>query len=343
MEYNDLVYGPHEITEPVLLELMQTRAMRRLQNVLQHGITALLGITRSTSRFEHSLGVMFLAQQMGAGLEEQIAALLHDVSHTAFSHVIDYVFGGHDSQSYHEEMKSKYIAASDIPEVLERYGYDWQRLLDEERYPILEQPSPHLCADRLDYFLRDSLGLGLATKDETESALEHLVTREGRIGVDDLPAARWIGTTFIAADRASWANFREVGLYELAAQAIRSGLHLGVLSEEDLWSDDRRAWAKLTSCPDAQLQAQLGLVSTQTRFVWDEADPTFWVSTKLRTVDPDVWINGSFHPLSALDPGFAQSRLVYLSQKSGKWPMRVIPPAYPSSSPASSHPLFPNA
>jgi uncharacterized protein len=325
MHYDDIVYGPHEITKPIILDLIQTDAMQRLQNVFQHGITALLGITRPTSRLEHSLGVMILAERMGASLDEQIAALLHDVSHTAFSHVIDYVFGNYDSQSYHEEKKEDYIGSSDIPQVLERYGYEWRHFLNEEQFPILEQASPHLCADRLDYFLRDSLGLGLASPEDVRYALQHLVLRDGRIVVDDLQAARWIGTTFIAADQASWANFREVGLYELAAQAIRRGLQMGALSEADLWTDDRRAWAKLTAWPDAVLQDQLKLVSPLTLFVWDAANPTFWISTKLRTVDPDIWVDGTLRPLSNLDPDFARSRREYLSQKSGKWPMRVIP------------------
>ena len=55
-------------------------------------ITALLGITQPITRYEHSVGVMLLARRVGGGLREQVAALLHDVSHTAFSHVIDHVF-----------------------------------------------------------------------------------------------------------------------------------------------------------------------------------------------------------------------------------------------------------
>ena len=35
---------------------------------------------------------MLLIKKLGGSVEEQIAGLLHDVSHTAFSHVIDYVF-----------------------------------------------------------------------------------------------------------------------------------------------------------------------------------------------------------------------------------------------------------
>src|SRR5512135_1970548 len=196
MLHHDSVYGPADIDEPVLLDLLQTAAVRRLEGVLQHGITGLIGVTRPTTRLEHSLGVMLLVRRLGGSLEEQIAALLHDISHTAFSHVIDYVVDGHDSQSYHEEWKEAHLLASDVPEVLARHGYDWRDFLHEEDYPLLEQPAPRLCADRLDYFLRDSRDLGLSTADEIQHALDHLVVHEGRIGVDDVDVARWLAYTF---------------------------------------------------------------------------------------------------------------------------------------------------
>src|SRR5512136_89386 len=135
MQYDDPLYGTVAIHEPVLIELTQTAAMQRLHGILQHGITGLIGVTRPTTRLEHSLGVMLLVRRLGAPLEEQIAALLHDVSHTAFSHVIDYVFGDHDSQSYHEDKKAEYMAGTDLPAVLARHGYDWQAFLHEEDYP----------------------------------------------------------------------------------------------------------------------------------------------------------------------------------------------------------------
>jgi len=309
----------------VLIDLMESRAMQRLQGVLQHGITGLIGITRATSRFEHSLGVMLLVRRLGGGLEEQIAALLHDVSHTAFSHVIDYVFDGHDSQGYHEEHKETFVAASDLPAVLDKHGYDWRAFLHEEDFSLLEQPSPALCADRLDYFLRDSLDLGLGTLAQIREAVDSLRAWEGKIVVSGLEQARWMGATFLQADQVSWANFREVGLYELTAQAIRRALKLGVLTVADLWTTDAEAWDRLNASSDGELQALLRLVSPRTGFVWDENEPTFRVSTKLRTIDPPVLVDGAVYPLSALDPAFAAWRKAYLEQNSGKWPMRVIP------------------
>jgi len=320
----DSVYGTVEIAEPVLLDLINTVAMQRLHGVLQHGVSALIGITSPTTRFEHSLGTMLLVRRLGASLDEQIAALLQDISHTAFSHVIDYVFDGHNDQNYHDHHKVKYVAGTDIPAALDVHGLRWMDYMEEDSFPLLEQPSAHLCADRLDYFLRDSRDLGLADDADVDSALEHLIVEDNRIVVNDIEAARWLGYTFIAADKASWANFREVGLYELTARAIRRGLAIGVLTDADLWGTDLPAWKKLQRSRDLKLQHDLQRVKASTRFVLDESSPDFRVSTKLRSIDPDLLINGRVQPLSAIDPVFAGARAKYLADHSGKWPMRVL-------------------
>lgn len=324
MNYNEIVYGALKIDEPVLVGLMQSAALQRLRGVLQHGITGLIGITNPTTRFEHSVGTMLLTRRMGASLPEQIAALLHDVSHTAFSHVIDYVFDCHDNQSYHEEQKEQFMAASDLPAILMKYGYDWRDFLHEDDYSILEQPSPALCADRLDYFLRDSVDLRLATVDDVKIVLDRLAVHKNRIVVTEAAIARWLGYTYIAADQASWANFREVGLYELTAQAIKRALQTGAIKEADFWETDEFLWARLRAGTDSILQHQLKLISPTTRFLWDEITPTFRVSTKLRTLDPDIKLNEQLQPLSGFDPEFARFRSQYLNDKQGQWSVRVV-------------------
>ena len=326
MHYIDSIYGPTAITEPVLLDLIDSQAMQRLKGVLQHGISGLIGITDAVTRFDHSLGSMLLVRRLGGSLAEQIAALLHDASHTAFSHVIDYVFNDHNGQSYHDRIKKTYLQKTDVPGILAGHGYDWTKFLHEENFPLLEQPAPRLCADRVDYFLRDSEGLGLATADDIAFVLRHLVVGNGRIATDDLDAARWLGYTFIKADDASWANFFEVGIYELTAQAIRAGLQVGAISEDDFRGTDASLWAKLHDHAHEGLQKQLALVSPHTIIVWDAESPDFWVSTKIRSIDPDVVVEGVLRPLSTLDLDYAQFRADYLRRKQGKWPMRIVIP-----------------
>jgi hypothetical protein len=176
----------------------------------------------------------------------------------------------------------------------------------------------------LDYFLRDARDLGLASDEEIARTLRHLRSYGGKVVTEDIDSARWLGYTFIAADKASWANFREVGLYELAARAIRRGLQIGVINKTDLWGTDLPAWKKLLESSDAQLQYDIQRVHVDTRFEWNETEPDFRVSTKLRAIDPDLLTHGKVQPLSAVDSHFATHRVEYLVQNRGKWPMKVI-------------------
>lgn len=326
MRISEKLYGTVEITEPVLLSLMDSSAMQRLRGISQHGITAILGITPPFSRFDHSLGAMLLVRRFGASVEEQIAALLHDVSHTAFSHVIDFVFDDHSGQSYHEEKKDEFVENSDIPEVLSRHDLDWHEFMDERNFPLLEQPSPALCADRLDYFLRDLEFLGLAGPDEIQTAINSLVERNGRIVVTNRAVARWLAYTFIETDRKSWSNFREVGLYQVTANCIKRAIELRFLGETDLWGSDAALWEKLRTADDPVIKRLIRLLSPGTRFVWDASNPEFRVSTKVRSIDPPVACGDTFAPLSELDPDFARYREAYLASKRGPWPMAILTP-----------------
>lgn len=94
-EVDDPIYGKVSISSPCAIEIIHLPEFLRLKAVLQHGITALVGLLPSplVNRFDHSLGAMILVKHLGGSEEAQLAALLHDVSHTALSHVTDLVFG----------------------------------------------------------------------------------------------------------------------------------------------------------------------------------------------------------------------------------------------------------
>ena len=173
----DEVYGEVRFTEPLLVELLQADAVQRLKDIYQGGITAFIRPERNTTRLDHSVGVAALLRYLGADAEEQAAGLIHDVPHTAFSHVIDFVFPNHE-HTYHEEQSEGVFRKSEIPEILQRHGLDWWRVAEPEHYPLLEQPLPQLCADRLDYFLRDGiLDLHTLTVAEGRALLDHQIGR----------------------------------------------------------------------------------------------------------------------------------------------------------------------
>ncbi len=95
---------------------------------------------------------------------------MHDISHTAFSHAVDFVFTSQE-QDHHEHLKPLMLERPDLAQALARLGYSPGEFYDDSIYPLLEQPIPLLCADRLDYFLRDGLACGVVTSDFIERIL----------------------------------------------------------------------------------------------------------------------------------------------------------------------------
>ena len=136
------------------------------------------------SRFVHSLGVFNFAQRIIAVLRRRYgedhavsqclkehervakaAALLHDIGHGPFSHMIERAAG---SSFKHERMTARLVTqeASGVHRVLTEHQIDPQAVADviDSVYPqrlIVDIVSSQLDADRMDYLLRDSLMTGV--------------------------------------------------------------------------------------------------------------------------------------------------------------------------------------
>ncbi|MBA3532516.1 MAG: HD domain-containing protein [Ardenticatenales bacterium] len=323
---HDVIYGPQSIDEPVLEAVLATAAMQRLCHVSQAGVSGLLGISPDFSRYEHSAGVMLLLRRLGASLKEQLAGLLHDISHTAFSHVADFVYSDHEI-SYHEKMWPEVVRRSDIPAILEAHGFSWEELAAESgEFLLLEQPAPLLCADRVDYFLRTLFPAGLGTQEEIAWLLAHLTTHEGIIVVEDLEAARWMAERYIRMDETMWSSPREVALYWVLAHTMRRAVEEGYLREEDWYQTDRALWKQLHHIPEPKIRKLLSYVQADTIIIPNHEKPDFVTRTKVRTIDPPVLQGGSRFALSTLDPTFAARRAAHIKARSQPMSLWVTRP-----------------
>ncbi|MGC9356954.1 MAG: HD domain-containing protein [Anaerolineae bacterium] len=323
LSFDDPVYGRYEVEDPLLLDLYNSEAVQRLAHIYQGGATAFIRPERDTTRLEHSVGVFLLLRILGASLEEQAAGLIHDVPHTALSHVVDFVFPN-QNHTYHERNRESFIAATDLPQVVSKHGLDWRWLSEAENFSLLEQPLPALCADRLDYFLRDGLALGLLNGREIAAFLPHLTVREERIVIDDLDAARWLGENFIAMDDAIWCNVQEVGWYAAMARALRIALEAGIITRDDFRGTDEAIMARLRASGDREVKRWLALLRLDADFVRVEEDAQLVALPKVRAVDPPVLVGQEILPLSQMDERFAELRAAYVESKKGTWKLRSV-------------------
>ncbi len=158
-------YGPIEVEEPVLIELIDSPIFQRLKHIHQYGVSFYTTHPEEYNRYDHSIGVFALLRAKGASLEEQIAGLLHDVSHTAFSHVGDWVFGKENQEkAYQDNIHLTFLASSGLGEILKRHHFSIEQMLPkEELYPALENNLPNLCADRIDYNIQGAYYQGFIT------------------------------------------------------------------------------------------------------------------------------------------------------------------------------------
>ena len=195
----DSVYGPHRIMDHVLIDLMSSRAVQRLRGIAQFGVPDELYHLNGFSRYDHSVGVMVLLDKLDAGLREKVAGLLHDISHTAFSHVIDWVFDNQHSEDFQDTMISRFMDSPEVRGILERYGYDSRDFHDLRKFTLLEQEIPDLCADRIDYLLRE---MKLNGQDlEIKEFLSALVNVDGRVYVKGEKTALRMAREFMRYQR----------------------------------------------------------------------------------------------------------------------------------------------
>lgn len=326
VRFDDPVYGQMAFTEPLLVDLYRTAAVQRLAAIYQGGITAFIRSERQTTRLEHSRGVAALLRRLGADPLEQAAGLVHDVPHTAFSHVVDFVFPNAE-HTYHEDHRERTIRRSDLPGVMARHGVDWQIVTDAERFSLLEQPLPALCADRLDYFLRDGIvDVGTFSKEAGERLVRHLRVHAGEIVVDDATIARWLGDRFIELDDVCWCSVQEVGWYAVMAEALRSAIAHEVISEADFAGTDRDLLAQLTQAGVPEIEHWLGLLRRDVDFVrvGDSASYDIVALPKVRAIDPPVLLNGRPERLSQIDAEFARHRSDYIASKAGVWHLKIV-------------------
>lgn len=157
------------------IALVDTAEFQRLRRIRQLGLAYFAYQAAEHSRFAHSLGAFHLATRMIAKLRlryelderdqtaVRVAALLHDIGHGPFSHVIESVLGFH-----HEEFTISAVLSEEtgVGKLLARYSSDLAADVasiirgDFRNRALSQLVSSQLDVDRMDYLLRDSLMTG---------------------------------------------------------------------------------------------------------------------------------------------------------------------------------------
>lgn len=323
-------YGEIDVNEPVLLELIHCPAMQRLKHVHQYGISYYAKThPEEYTRFDHSLGVFAILRLKNASLEEQIAGLLHDVSHTAFSHVADWVYAReHHEEDYQTSIHDAYLTRSGIAQILNHHGYQIKQVSPQrEEFLMLEQPLPNLCADRIDYNIQGAYFQQFITKEEVNNLLTDLFFEDGKwiLTREDLAIKLANFSLFMTAN--CWGSAQNFMTSKWFACAILRGLELEIISMDDFhFGTDQPIWEQLSNSQDPLIQKQLRMIHAPHQHfrLVDPPSATTFIKFKCRAIDPWIKKNGQVMRLSSIDPDFNTDLNKMRQSAIDGWPVEVL-------------------
>ncbi|PJA46302.1 hypothetical protein CO172_03935 [Candidatus Uhrbacteria bacterium CG_4_9_14_3_um_filter_36_7] len=288
MKYTDRVYGNIEIDEPVILELINSKTIQRLKDIDQAGYFEPHFPGTAYSRFEHSIGVYLLLKMYNTSIEEQIAGLIHDVSHSAFSHCIDYVLdvGSEKQQNHQDNIFDEFVRKSEISEILKKYNLDLDYILDDQNFSLKEKDLPDLCADRIDYSLRTA-----TVFKEIENGkyfIENLLAEDGQWIFKDFESAEKYAKLFLKLNGDYYAGLPSAVMFRTVGDYLRYALLKSYISEKDLYTTDKIVLKKIESHikNDSELSLLFDRMNNKFGFKNDPKDYTIKIFCKSRVVDP---------------------------------------------------------
>lgn len=163
--FRDSIHGDLRIND-FELQLIDSPVFQRLRRIKQIGLNYLVYPGANHTRFEHSIGTMFLTSKLcdylGLDAHEKdklrVAALLHDVGHGPLSHVSEALL-----DLPHEEACREVLYNSTTADLISK-KFDCDEIIDiilgkGKLGPII---SGELDMDRMDYLMRDSHYTGVA-------------------------------------------------------------------------------------------------------------------------------------------------------------------------------------
>jgi len=234
MIIKDKIWDKIVIQDDLVEKIIKDKDFQRLKDVSQFGIFKYCFLFDiEFSRFEHSVGVYYLLKKFGAKRDESIAGLLHDISHGAFSHVLDLIFINDGNEEYADSILFEKISNSNIGKILEENNFDLNKIINNKKHVILDRELPNIAADRIDYTLRDPLGMNIQLAKKIVNSLKII---KGEFVFQNSFVANLFAQQYYILNNEFWSSVFWTVNHKLLAQIIKLSLEKNYIKKEDLFS-----------------------------------------------------------------------------------------------------------
>ena len=296
---------------PVFIkELINTPEFKRLSNVgmncgCEYTSFPIFSNGKDYTRYEHSIGVALIIWHFTKDIKQSIAGLLHDISSPVFAHVIDFLNGDHETQESTEEKTEEIIANSmEIQEILKKYNLSTKDVYDYHMYPIADNDSPLLSADRLEYTLGNAFYYGFKSMEEIRDMYEDLAVSVNEFGQSEISFStldKAIEFTCVSIENSKvYSSNVDRFAMQYLADLLKLAVNKRVISMKDLYTVEDQVISKLKK--DEELKSMWKDFTKLSQIFTSKEKPEYgyWVNipAKKRYINPQVVSQGRVSSLS---------------------------------------------
>jgi len=278
------------------------------------------------SRLTHSIGVALIVRHFTHDQKQTLAGLFHDISHSIFSHVGDFLLGDPVNQESSEQHMNKLL--SEDPVILNELEKLWITIAevdDYTMYPIADNYGPQLSADRLEYTLSTALVFGTRTLDEIKAMYDNLSVLEDEqgnpeVGFVDPLLAKQFALLALENDEQIFSSYESVVSMCFIAEILSKMLERKLITSEQMytWTESETIQCIQDSWDTELIEMRRFFEQLQRYKVQKTYKETgyFTVSSKAkkRYIDPLVQTPNGQQRISRLFPDFLARKDYHISR-----------------------------
>lgn len=257
------------------------------------------------SNLDHSIGVALIIWNFTKDEKQTLAGLFHDIATPVFKHSIDFMNGDYEKQESTEELTTKIISKSkEIMQLLERDKIKIGEVDNYHIYPIADNDTPQLSADRLEYTLINGIFFDseeIWDLEEIQKIYNDIKILKNENGIDELGFKnKEIAEEFINHARNIWpfwiTNEDKITM-QFIADTMKKMSQKNLIDKKDLYNlSEEEVIARIENCGDETITKAFNLFRNTTKI--NESDKPvkdkycISVKAKKRYVIPLVRIDG---------------------------------------------------
>lgn len=316
-----------------LLDYIDTPEIQRLS-----GISMLCGTDYSkiydyvsfNSTLDHSVGVALIIWNFTKDKKQTLAGLFHDIATPTFKHCIDFMNGDSEHQESTEERTEQIIKSSKtIMDLLNHDGITVEEISDYHIYPIADNDTPKLSADRFEYTFSNGIFLyGAWDLDEVSKYYNDIVVLKNEEGIEELGfKTLQICKEYLHTILPIFANYDSDNnrtVMQFFADIVKSMNVKGYITIDDLYVlSEKDVINKILNCNDTYIKESFTKFQNATSVFGSEVpvDNKYCISVKgkKRYIVPLVQNNDEVFRINEIDETANEEVKNYMNLKRSKY------------------------